>query len=79
MLKEEKANTARKEEELRFYERYSQLVDKKFLKTLTNEEAEEMRKIEKRLDEIEAPFYEPVKEILQSILKDCEKRRGKGA
>ena len=45
------------------------LVDKKFLEGLSTEELLELEQLSKRLDELYAPFYEPIIQCLTDIEK----------
>ena len=49
------------------YIRHGELVDKKFLDGLTAEESQELEQINKWLDEIDAPHFVEVMELLNSI------------
>lgn len=46
--------------------RYHDLVDKKYATGLTASEADEMERLSDRLDEFDAPFYDPIFETLRS-------------
>ena len=47
--------------------RHGVLVDKKFSKGLSTEEVQELEQIRTRMDELNAPFYEPIIQRLTAI------------
>ena len=47
------------------YQRHSELVDKKFLHGLTDEERVELDRINAALDEVEREFYAPILDALK--------------
>jgi hypothetical protein len=57
------------------YSRYSYLVDKMFLETLSIEEEIEMQKLEEQLDSAETQFYEPIKQLLVATLSELNRKK----
>jgi len=49
------------------YQRHSQLVDEKFLRGLTNDEADELAQINIALDAAEEAWYAPTKAMLRRL------------
>lgn len=52
--------------------RHSQLIDKKWLFGLTEEEQKELSQIDEQMEKVEADFYEP---ILKKLKNEVEKIR----
>jgi hypothetical protein len=55
--------------------RYAALVDKKFASALSEAEQAELLRLEGYLNEIDAEFYEPIKNKLQAALGATTKAR----
>ena len=50
--------------------RYQELVDRKYLQGLTDEETSEMETLGQRIDDLSSDFYEPILSDLRARLKD---------
>lgn len=57
------------EEEYVLMARHAALVDKKFLEGLSVSELQELEQIRARMEEFDAPFYEPIIERLTAMLE----------
>ena len=60
-----------------YYERHSELVDKKFGVGLTKQEQVELDDINERLDNLEAPYYQPIIDFLQAALDRIKRENRK--
>lgn len=57
------------------YDRYSELVEKKYLSPLSKEEETELSVINATLDKLETPVYDAIYSSLKQVLKSKNKQK----
>lgn len=57
------------------HQRYGRLIDKKFVASLSQAEERELARLERALDQAEAPLYEPLKRVLLAERERLKARR----
>lgn len=55
-------------------DRYAELVDKKFSSSLSEDEGEELARLQVYLDEADAKFYQPIERRLESTLTQLRRK-----